>query len=168
MKKSVIIKIISILMILTLFGGIIFWVIDGNEKDSKAKGKGGTGIDRTSVIFTASQSNWGCMDGSTDYWQGSDWTVHCDGTVEYYKYYNLSGATEVVTWKLSEEDLNRLEKILDGGFKLCMDDMDGCDGTGWEMISYDETYKKIHEFDGYIYGNPVLEEIAEIISPPES
>lgn len=167
MKNRWLIIIISILMISILLGGIIFCVIDSFGNDDKTRGKEGAIIDRTSVIFTAEQYNWGCNDALSDYWQSHNWTVHCDGTVEYYEYYNLSGETEVVTWKLSEEELARLEMLLDGGFKLCIKGTDADDGTGWNMISYNETGEKIHEFNGYIYGNPVLEEMVEIIYPEE-
>ncbi len=163
MTSKPIIKIISTLMIVTLLVGIIFWSTDSFGKDDKSKGNAGANIDRTSVIFTADSYNWGCNDASSDYWTGSSWTVHCDGTVEYYESYNLSGNTEVVTWKLSDEDLTRLNRLLDGGFKLCIKGADACDGTGWSMASYDGTLEKTHEFNGYIYGNPVLEEMVEII-----
>ncbi len=162
MKSKLLIKIISILMVITLIGGIIVSVIDGvtgGEYIKKIKGK----TDQHTELFTASQYNWGLVNNQEDYWSSSYWTVYYDGTVEYFEWYNLSGATTHVTWELSDKEYKKLCKNLQGRFLKCDEGVDACDGTGWSMTYYSTDGKSIHNFSGYMYDIPVLEEIVEIL-----
>ncbi len=162
MKRKHLIKVISILMVVVLVGGIIISVIDGgvgNKNIEKIKEK----TDQHTELFTASQSNWGLVSNQEDYWSSSYWTVYYDGTVEYYESYNLSGETSRVTWELSDEDYERLCRNLQGKFLLCNEGVDACDGTGWSMTYHSTDGKKIHNFSGYMYGIQVLEDIVEIL-----
>ena len=115
------------------------------------------------LMFKMESESWGEEDGSSDYIGGSYWTVYYDGTVEFYNEYNLSGSGDEESWELSQEERNDLYGILVGDFTKYTEDYNASDGTGWHMTSYDEKGKIMHQFDGYIYDNEVLNEIVEMI-----
>lgn len=163
-KRNPIVIIILVLMIIILLGGIIVLVIDNMDVDKKSKEKVIKKTDQHTKLFTASNDNWGETDISEDYWSSSYWTVYYDGTVEYYEVYNLSGETSHVTWELSHEDYEKLCRNLQGRFLKCDQGVDACDGEGWSMTYYGTDGEKIHNFFGYMYGIPVLEEIVEILA----
>lgn len=165
-KRNCILIVVVALMIIVLLGGIIISVMDagvGNKNKEKAIKK----TDQHAELFTATQTNWGLVNSQEDYWSSSYWTVYYDGTVEYYENYNLSGETSHVTWELSDEDYEKLCRNLQGRFLKCNEGVDACDGDVWSMTYYSTSGKKIHNFSGYMYGIPALEEIVEILDSDE-
>ena len=121
-----------------------------------------------SRMLSARCSNWGEESLDDDFWADTQWTVYYDGTVECYDEYNLSGATEIVTWELGDADFEALYRLLDQKFLRYKKGPDACDGTAWSMEYYDADGTQKHSFTGYTYGISVLEEIEELLAKPET
>lgn len=120
-----------------------------------------------SLMFSAKCSNWGEVSLEEDFWADTQWMVYYDGTVECFDEYNLSGATESVTWQLSDSDFETLYRLLDKKFLQYKKGTEACDGAAWSMQYYDADGNEKHSFHGYIYGISALEEIEELIAKPE-
>ena len=62
--------------------------------------------------------------------------------------------------KIQEADLITIKSILESKFSNCKD-FGGCDGVGWGIANYANKTPEV--FKGYIYGNPALEELVDIL-----
>lgn len=150
--KRIIVAILLIMLLIKVF------------TDSGAKNH--TSFFNNDVMFTATSSNWGMEDLNSDFFYQSSWTVNYDGTVTFYNEYNISGKVDEVTWKLDEDQRDKLYNILVDNFASDKENRDGCDGVGWNMSFYKDK-GETYNFDGYIYNNKYLQQIIEIISPQD-
>lgn len=150
------------LRILSMVLCVLFLVLSAGCGKSYQKGAEHT------LMFTAKCSNWGEVSLEEDFWADTQWEVYYDGTVECFDEYNLSGATEPVTWELSDADFETLYRLLDKKFLRYKKGTEACDGAAWSMQYYDADGTEKHSFHGYIYGISALEEIEELIAKPEA
>lgn len=108
----------------------------------------------TVVLFTAQWVDWsGCAVNETGCGE-KRYTIYTDGTVE----------NGIVRASLSPEAFARLKELFSGDFCHAITHRDAYDSDGWSMTLYAGNGHIIHETGlGYIYGVPVLEEIAAIL-----
>ena len=59
--------------------------------------------------------------------------------------------------------MSKIINILEEKFNNYSNDYSASDGDTWNLQYYDENGNVIHEFDGYIYGNKVLEELIDLL-----
>lgn len=175
-KQRKITILIAAILILILLVGIVLTILESSKgKDDKSKKikKDGTVVtlddipgklDQHTLLLSASQSNNGCVDATSDYRQSNCWKVYYDGTVEYYVYYNLSGSTNTVTWELTDQQFEELVELLQGDFfKYDEDYESACDGDTWHYTYYGLDGETLHSYNGYNYSVPVLLDISEIL-----
>ena len=115
------------------------------------------------LLFTARCVDWTCHplfeDEAGDSIGESRYRVYDDGTVEQ----------GVWSEPLKPEAFERLMELLNGDFRSASTHHDALDGEGWAMTLYDGDGGILHETElGYVYGVPVLEEIAAILRAPKS
>ncbi len=108
-----------------------------------------SGYNEKAKLFFVRKMDWGltCRPRHED-----KWTVYANGHVDADREtfsFNMRNA-------FSDEDFKNFCTLLDE-FPQIEDDLNGCDGTGYEMILYDKKGNVIHKFCGYIYGNLCLE-----------
>ena len=106
------------------------------------------------VLFSAHCVDWSLH--AVDEASGDEnrYTIYTDGTIE-----SIMGRDT-----LSPEVFARLMELFAGDFCRAITHGDAYDGEGWSMTLYAGNGHIIHETGlGYIYGVPVLEEIATIL-----
>lgn len=117
------------------------------------------------IMFKASHSNWGLVDGSSDFWNSDVITVYYDGTIHMASNYNLSGMVLDYETELSKEDFEALTEFLESNFVKGKSDeeIDACDGSAWGFTYYSPEGEVLHKFFGYTYGITELEEIQSML-----
>ena len=137
----------------------------------------GVRMNKKYIIFSAEKMNWGeiCLSGKE--WLDTTWKIYNDGSYTEVQRFTNSGKFKVVSTEkeyvvqkegeLSDEKFARLLLIINDKFLQCSAGF-GCDGEGWKMRSYAENGQILHQIEGMIYGDNVLEEIEQILLSPMS
>ena len=120
-------------------------------------------VDNDFLILSATSFNSGEVDGSSDYWEKSEYKLYTNGTVVFSNTYNISGKKDEKTYKIDNETMDRILEILDGDFNKYSEDYSSTDGVTWQLKYYNSNGDVIHEFNGYIYGKKILEELIDLL-----
>ena len=115
------------------------------------------------ILLSATNSNSGIVDGSKDYWKSTNYNLYSDGKLIFFEKYNLSGKKNKKSYKIDKDKMSKIINILEEKFNNYSNDYSASDGDTWNLQYYDENGNVIHEFDGYIYGNKVLEELIDLL-----
>ena len=149
---------ILLIVIVTLIIAII--VYNTYVKKSEEPVIGG---DVDFLLFSATTNNSGMVNESSDYWKHTDYKLYTNGTVVFSSTYNISGKRDEKTYKIDNEKMNKIIEILDGDFNKYTKDYSATDGETWHLQYYNSKGDVIHEFNGYIYGNKVLEKLVNLL-----
>ena len=114
------------------------------------------------LLFRITEMNWNEIDIQSDILISQVWSVYRDGTVKSYAEYSASGITETKKTKMTYLEFYILRWLLKV-FEKSRDDFRACDGTGYEMILYDEQSQIQHKFTGYIYKSIFLKKLKELV-----
>ena len=119
------------------------------------------------LVLYVKHSNWGMM-GPGD-WNNTEWKIYRDLTVGIKITYNFSKGEEKIeeyNFNLKSKDyesiLQELEFAKENEVKV-----DGCDGSAWEYVQYEDSKEVWKREIGYIYGIKSLENIAKILEKLE-
>lgn len=91
------------------------------------------------------------------------WIIYRNGNVSSNAEYESSGKTEVKRAKLSYIKLFKLRKLCDLFEKTQIETGICCDGTFYKIVLYDKIGREKRRFEGYIYGNTILESMKNIV-----
>lgn len=118
------------------------------------------------IIFTVRKMNWGQFNRCCGEWLDTKWEIYNDGSFSLTKHYdsctfgeNLPDRIVTFTSELDPMLFNHLKKILENEFSNCEDCYNGCDGTGWEMCTYNSDGTIMHKVVGYADYHPILSKI---------
>ena len=114
------------------------------------------------LLFRITEINWNEIDIQSDILISQVWSVYRDGTIKSYAEYSASGITEIKKTKMTYPAFSILRWLLKV-FEKSRDDFRACDGTGYEMILYDEQSQIQHKFMGYIYNSIFLKKLKELV-----
>lgn len=114
-------------------------------------------------LFYVRKMDWGLIGHRRGEERHEDtWMVYANGHLVANRniahYLNYSDRK----YNFSNEEFKDFCAFLDE-FPKTEDNLDGCDGTGYEMCLYDEKGRVIHKFVGYIYGNPCLTKLMKYL-----
>lgn len=137
-------------------------------------------------ILEASHHNWSLVKGGD--WEQSEWVIYCDGTFLRRSYYIMTPEEVKNSQNKGIFDRTRMEhglrhiyaesgKMSMPKFSELLDAMEkspwrpdgelirACDGDAWKFQQFDMTSKTVKDSGpiGYIYGNRVLEGIANLL-----
>lgn len=120
------------------------------------------------LLLKAEETNWGEICFNYGEWLSTSYTIYKNGRFEIVKSFdkkeNDKSLTEeyelTYSGKIQEADLITIKSILESKFSDCKD-FGGCDGVGWSIANYANKTPEV--FKGYIYGNPALEELVDIL-----
>lgn len=120
------------------------------------------------LVLYVKHSNWGMM-GPGD-WNNTEWKIYSDLSVKVKVSYNFSKGEEKkeeYNFNLKDKDYERIlteiETAKDNEIIV-----DGCDGSAWEYIQYENGNEIWKRDTGYIYGIKSFENIAKILEKLEN
>lgn len=126
-----------------------------------------------SLLLVAEETNWGEICSGVGEWLNTRYTIYKNGKFEIVKSFdekknNKSTSEEfeeVYSGRLLEEDLLILNSMLRDFFKEG-EDLDGCDGTGWNITSY--LNNKPEKYSGYIHSDLGIQTIVKLLHELQS
>lgn len=113
------------------------------------------------IMVQIKSKNWELLSLEEDSWLESSWRVYYNGQVEYSDKYRFSGE-KTKTWSLSNDQLNTAYTFFLDNKRT--NPTNALDGTGYEIVMYNQNGSIEYDFNGYIYGTP-FEKITEYIGP---
>ena len=113
-----------------------------------------SGTEEKYMIFRAINSNWGQSSWLEGTWKRTEYKVYSDGTIwskADFCYDNPESfwgkLSQPVEELMNPENFRELKQILNRDFEQAKT-VDGCDGDGWEMISYEKDGSEWHTLSG--------------------
>ena len=146
-------KIKSIYLVAALVLSLMCAACAGNAAKEPAKKI----VDSDQVMLLADETSYG--EESYDEICTYSYMAFYNGTVRVAKTYEHSGIRQFAETEMSDEDYaalcESLEKLSKGGKE---NDVSAEDGTNWKMTYFTQQGETRWEFDGYVYGNSLLED----------
>ncbi len=162
MKKIVLIFCILIILIIACAS----YIIIKKERNKDVKIPDNSYL----VVYATSPANpWYLPTPKLGY-SSLNYYLYSDGTViDIVKDLKSDREESKKSHKISNKKMVKLFEILDGDFKNYTEDIGIeedkiAEENEWKIVYYDETGDIIHEYNGYIYGNNVLEELIKLIT----
>lgn len=113
---------------------------------------------KRNLLLKVQECNWGLR--TLDEWESSTWEIYDDMSVNIKITYG--DGTDEYESSLSKNHFDKVFRNLEKAKEIDLE-LDGCDGTAWEFIQYQDN-NEIWKFElGYIYGNSFLENIERIL-----
>ena len=120
------------------------------------------------LLLEATEHNWGLMGPGS--WNHTNWTIQSDGEYSASMHYNStegdwdSNPTVIhESGKMPQADFEHLVSVAKQKWHVGIESY-GCDGSSWEMRMHSPSGKVLKRWkEGYIFGQPVMEEIAKVL-----
>ncbi len=113
---------------------------------------------KRNLVLKVQECNWGLR--TLDEWDSNTWEIYDDMSINIKITYG--DGTDEFESSLSKNEFDKVFRNLEKAKEVNIIS-DGCDGSAWEFIQYQEN-NEIWKFKlGYIYGNSALENIEKIL-----
>ncbi|MDO4259062.1 MAG: hypothetical protein Q4C87_06015 [Actinomycetaceae bacterium] len=121
-------------------------------------------VGNRSPLLTVENSNWGEVSNAEDYLSREVAIVYGDGSVEFYREYNLRGKVDQQQRTLSEAEFADLRRLL-ASFDGDLSRKAGVDGVGWNFTIHDSEGAVTKSGEGYLSSSPSFEKIVDVVMP---
>ena len=161
MKKIVLIDVCILILLIIVLVSYKTNFVKSNKKIAEPE--------NAYLVLCAITPNTPIVGGSTGYIE-TKYNLYSDGTIITIEIDRVTrGEESEKSRKISNKKMVKVFEILDGDFKKYTEDI-GIENdkttqeNEWKIVYYDKTGEVVHEYNGYIYGNKVLEELIDIIN----
>lgn len=117
------------------------------------------------LLLKAIHSNHGETSSEDDYWSSDTYMLYANGKMEITASYNLSGKTNTTIY-LNADEVSKIAKLIRDQ-KSTPDNLDGCDGSVWNIEHYDEKGNVVVDYNGYIFDGK-LQELTTLLNVAQS